>query len=155
MDYDIAAAIPHRPPFLLLDEVTSITDDSISALYTPKADDELWSRVYAGHYPGSPITPGVLLCEMLFQASAVLLHELHKDAPPGGVPVVTRMQSVKFKNIVRPGERLLLSAALVERMANAFFMKGSIRGGGRTILQAEFAVALAPIPGSQDADRAI
>ncbi|MDR1744856.1 MAG: beta-hydroxyacyl-ACP dehydratase [Planctomycetota bacterium] len=144
-DYDIAGAIPHRPPFLLLDEVTSITNDTITAAYTPKADDELWSRVYAGHYPGSPVTPGVLLCEMLFQASAVLLHELNKDAPLEGAPVVTRIQNVKFKNIVLPGDRLELSATLTERLANAFFMKGSIRRGGKTILQAEFAVALAPL----------
>ncbi len=155
MEYDIASAIPHRPPFLLLDEALEIAGDTIAAAYTPRADDELWSRVYAGHYPGSPITPGVLLCEILFQASAVLLHELHRDAPLEGAPVVTRMQNVKFKNIVRPGERLEISATLTERLANAFFMKGSIRRGGATILQAEFAVALASIPGARDADRAL
>lgn len=143
--YDIQGAIPHRPPFLLLDDVVSITEDGIAATYTPKADDDLWSRVYGGHYPGSPITPGVLLCEMLFQASAVLLHELSKDAPLEGAPVVTRIQSVKFKSIVRPGDKLDLAATLVERMANAFFMKGAIRRDGKVVLQAEFTVASVPV----------
>ena len=143
MNYDIQAAIPHRPPFLLLDGVREMTGDSITVFYTPRADDELWSRIYSGHYPGGAITPGVMLCEMLFQASAVLLHEAGKDDPLPGVPVVTRIQNVKFKNVVLPGTELEITARLSERLSNAFFMKGTVKQGGKVAVQAEFAVAIA------------
>lgn len=143
--YDIHQAIPHREPFLLLDEIVEATPDRVHARYTPRPDAPLWRQVYAGHYPGSPITPGVLLCEMLFQAAAVMVHEMARQAetPPEGVPVVTRITQVKFKNIVPPGQTLDIAATLNERLANAFFMKGAIKADGKTVLQAEFAVALA------------
>ncbi len=117
--------------------------DSIRAFTALRADDELWSRVYAGHYPGNPITPGVLLCEMMFQAAACLVHAIGKTELPAGVPVVTRIQNVKFKHIVPPGTELEIRASLRERMANAFFMKGSVLAGGKVAVQGEFAVALA------------
>mgnify|MGYP003623714021 CR=1 FL=1 len=65
--------------------------------------------------------------------------------------MVTRSQNVKFRNIVPPGSRLEVSATLAESLANAFFMKGAIRHAGKTVLQAEFAVALAEPP--KDASR--
>jgi 3-hydroxyacyl-[acyl-carrier-protein] dehydratase len=143
MEFDVQAAIPHRPPFLLVDRVEEVTADSIRAFATLRADDELWSRVYAGHYPGNPITPGVLLCEMMFQAAACLVHEIGKTEPLSGVPVVTRIQNVKFKKIVPPGTEVEIRATLKERMANAFFMNGSILVAGKPALHGEFAVALA------------
>lgn len=143
MDYDIENAIPHRDPFLLIDAIEEISAEHVVATAAPRPDHPLWKLIYSGHYPGKPITPGVLLCEMLFQAAAVMVGEMTKDAPMDGVPVVTRIIQVKFKNIVQPGEKLTLNVKLSERLANAFFMKGSIKSGGKTVLQAEFAVALA------------
>ncbi len=142
--FDIAAAIPHRAPFLLIDRVEEVTEDSLRAVTTLRPDDALWSRVYAGHYPGNPITPGVLLCEMLFQAAACLVGEIGKtESLPAGVPVVTRIQNVKFKHIVPPGSELDIRVTLRERMANAFFLKGGVRAAGKLAVQGEFAVAMA------------
>ncbi len=143
MDFDVQAAIPHRPPFLLIDRVDEVTADAIRAFSVLREDDELWSRVYAGHYPGNPITPGVLLCEMMFQAAACLVRELGKADPLPGVPVVTRIQNMKFRNIVPPGAEVEIRAELKERLANAFFLSGSVRAGGKVAVQGEFAVALA------------
>ncbi len=144
MDIDIQAAIPHRPPFLLVDAITEMTENGIKAEYTLRPDDELWSRIYSGHYPDSPITPGVLLCEMVFQTAAVLVHEMHKDNPLSGIPVVTRIQNVKFKTMILPGDAIEIYAGMTERLSNAFFMKGGIRKNGKPAMQAEFTVALAP-----------
>lgn len=146
MDFDVQNAIPHRAPFLLIDRVGEVTADSLRAFYTVRGDDELWSRIYSGHYPGNPITPGVLLCEMMFQAAACLVHEIGKAEPDllrGGVPVVTRIQNVKFRKIVPPGTEVEIRVSLRERLANAFFMNGSVLAGGRPAAQGEFAVALA------------
>ncbi len=140
---DIEQAIPHRPPFLLLDRVVSIDDERIVAEYTPRADDELFSRVYAGHYPGAPLTPGVLLCEMIFQAGAVLLSQ-RVDQADGLAPVVTRISNVRFKRMVKPGERLEIEAALQDQVSNAYYLKGAIRCAGETAVRLEFACALVP-----------
>lgn len=143
MGYDIQEAIPHRGAFLFLDEILEVSAEHVTAEYTPRLDHPLWALVYAGHYPGSPITPGVLLCEMVFQASAVMVREVLRGEPAAGVPVVTRIGQVKFKNMVQPGQKLILDVILKERLANAFFMKGTIKANGKPVLQAEFAVALA------------
>ncbi|MCC8167072.1 MAG: beta-hydroxyacyl-ACP dehydratase [Planctomycetes bacterium] len=142
MDYDVAGAIPHRDPFLFIDSVSEMTGDSIRAVTTLRPDHPLWKQVYSGHYPGNPITPGVLLVEVMLQAAAVLAAELMRDEPAGGAPVVTRLRDVKFRNVVQPGAELDIRVNLTERLGNAFFMKGSIASGGKTAVQADFAVAI-------------
>ncbi len=142
MDYDVAGAIPHRDPFLFIDSVNELTPDAIRATTTLRPDHPLWKLVYSGHYPGNPITPGVLLVEVMLQAAAVLAAERLRGESDGGAPVVTRLRDVKFKNIVPPGAELDIRVNLTERLANAFYMKGSIAAGGKTAVQADFAVAI-------------
>ncbi len=138
---EIEKAIPHRPPFLLLDEVVEQEENRILCRYTPRAEDELFGRVYAGHYPGAPITPGVLLCEMIFQAAAVLMSA--KAAGKTGVPVLVKIGSAKFKRPIRPGETVEIEAKLDETVANAYYMSGSVKAGGQLAVRVEFACALA------------
>lgn len=143
---DIERAIPHREPFLLLDRVVSISDETIRAEASPRSDDELFSRVFAGHYPGNPITPGVLLCEMVFQAGAVLLAHRMKEGS-AGTPVVVKIANARFKQMVSPDDRLEVEATFVEQIANAFILKGSIRCAGKVALRLEFTCALLPAEG--------
>lgn len=145
---DIQQAIPHRPPFLLLDKVVSIDDERIVAEYTPRSDDELFERIYAGHYPSAPVTPGVLLCEIIFQAGAVLLSQRIDDSA-GGVPVVTKISSARFKRMVKPNDPLQIEASIEDQVSNAFYMKGSIKSGGKLAARVEFACALAPYEAQQ------
>ena len=130
----IKAAIPHREPFLLLDE---IVEQSESRIVCRKrfTGDEFW---YRGHYPEFPITPGVLLCEAAMQAGAVLLAK-HAAAEPGSVPVATRANNVQFKQMVLPGDTIEIEVELVERLANAFFMKARVTTGGKVACRFEFA----------------
>jgi 3-hydroxyacyl-[acyl-carrier-protein] dehydratase len=60
-----------------------------------------------------------------------------------GIPVLTRISNAKFKNIVRPGNTLDIEAELVERVGNAYFMKGKASVGGKTSVTVEFTVTLA------------
>ena len=76
----IEQAIPHRPPMLLIDEVLERSEDRIICGKTFQADEFF----FQGHYPGKPITPGVILCESAMQAGAVLLAQ-HMEMD-GGVP---------------------------------------------------------------------
>jgi 3-hydroxyacyl-[acyl-carrier-protein] dehydratase len=135
----IKAAIPHREPFLLLDEIVEQTDDRIVCRkkFTGR---EFW---YAGHYPDYPLTPGVLLCEAAMQAGAVLLSNRMGNSVDG-VPVVSRMNNVKFKNMVRPGDTVLLDVTLTEQMAGVYFLDAKVILGDKPAVTFDFACKLAP-----------
>src|SRR5688572_20779040 len=122
----IKSAIPHREPFLLLDEIVAQSDSRIVCRKT-FTGDEFW---YRGHYPDFPITPGVILCEAAMQAGAVLLSKQLADVPDS-IPVATRANNVQFKQMVRPGETIELEVELTERLANAFFMKAKVTVQGK------------------------
>ena len=137
----IQAAIPHRPPFLLLDEIVEQSGEHIVCRKT-FSGDEFW---YAGHYPGFPLTPGVLLCEAAMQAGAVLLSKYaREEAGAGAVPVATRLNDVKFKKMVVPGDTIEMHVTLNERLANAFFLTAKVTVGGQLAVRFDFACAMAP-----------
>jgi 3-hydroxyacyl-[acyl-carrier-protein] dehydratase len=137
---EIENCLPHRPPFLWLDEVTEISDARIVArkFISPDLD------VFRGHYPAFPVLPGVLQCESVFQAGAVLISRLI-EAQSGSVPVVTRIQNAQFRKMVRPGDTLVIEVELTERLSNAFFLRGKTTVAGHTTARLEFACASAPI----------
>jgi 3-hydroxyacyl-[acyl-carrier-protein] dehydratase len=141
----IYAAIPHRPPFLLVDEIVEQTDgtqsgDRIVCRKTFTGDEFF----FAGHYPGFPLVPGVLLCEAAMQAGAILLSR-HVAAETKGVPVATRMNDVKFKQMVRPGETIEIEVTLAERLADAFFLKAKVTTAGKLAARLDFACTLAAV----------
>jgi 3-hydroxyacyl-[acyl-carrier-protein] dehydratase len=138
----ILKAIPHRPPFLFVDKVIESTDTKIRAIKEISPEEPF----FKGHYPGNPIMPGVLICESIFQTGAILLSSIIGDIGKG-TPVLTRINNAKFKNMVRPGAILELEAELVEKVGNAFFMKGKATSEGKTVVTVEFAVSLALPPG--------
>ncbi len=132
--------IPHREPFLLLDKILEVDEEKILAETTLREEDDLWSRVYGGHYPGNPITPGVLLCEMVFQAAACLVSHRLQDTE--GTPVLTRIGSAKFKQMVRPGDTVEIAAAFKEQLSNAFYMTGTVKVEGKLAVRIEYTVAI-------------
>jgi 3-hydroxyacyl-[acyl-carrier-protein] dehydratase len=134
----ILAAIPHRPPFLMIDEIVEQSADRIVCKKTFATDEYF----YRGHYPNFPITPGVLLCEAALQAGAVLLSQQATKA--GGMPVATRLNDVKFKKMVRPGDSVLVEVSVTERLADAFFMAGKVTVDGKLAARLDFACALTP-----------
>jgi len=136
----ILDAIPHRDPFLLVDTVVEQTETRIVGSKTFSGEE--W--FFAGHYPGSPLVPGVLLCEAAMQCGAILLSSLFAEKGPGtGVPVATRMTDVRFKRMVRPGEKIVMEVELMERLANAFFLKAKVTVEGRVAVRFEFACTAA------------
>jgi len=142
MDYTaadfITSRIPHRPPFLWLDRVLELGTDSIRAEKTIPEDLDL----FKGHYPDYPLMPGVLLCEAVFQAGALLIGEMAGQQELDGVPVLTRIGNARFKREVRPGDCIEIRAALKERLGSAWFLKGSVRVNGKVAVQVEFACAI-------------
>jgi 3-hydroxyacyl-[acyl-carrier-protein] dehydratase len=145
----IKVAIPHREPFLLIDEIVEQSDARI-VCRKRFAGEEFW---YRGHYPDFPITPGVILCEAAMQAGAVLLAGVlrREDAsePRDRVPVATRANNVQFKQMVRPGDVIDIEVELTERLAAAFFMKARVTVGGKVACRFDFACTLAPKNGTR------
>ncbi len=134
----IEAAIPHRPPFLLVDEIVSRDDKSITCRKEFRADEYF----FAGHYPNYPLVPGVLLCETALQAGAILLAG-KVESGDNRVPVVTRMNDVRFKRTVRPGEMIEVEVICRERLADAFFFDAKVTCLGKLAVRFEFACTLA------------
>ncbi len=141
----ITERIPHRPPFLWLDRVLEISEEAISVEKKIPEDLEL----FLGHYPDYPLMPGVLLCEAVFQAGALLIGEVHKKeqgSPTGtvqkGMPVLTRILGARFKREVRPGDTVTVNVKLQEKVGPAWFMKGSVRVLDKVAVQVEFACAI-------------
>ncbi len=133
-------AIPHREPFLLVDEILERGPARIvcTKVFSGRED------FFAGHYPGLPLVPGVLLCEAAMQCGAILL-ATQLASMAGKLPVVTRMNDVRFKRIVRPGETIRIEVELVERLADAFFLKAKAAVDGKVAVRFEFACTAAAV----------
>lgn len=134
----VEAAIPHRPPFLMIDEIVEQSDSRIHCRKHFTGDEDF----FRGHYPQFPLTPGVLLVEAGLQAGAVLLSQ-QAAAAPGKVPVAVRIDGVKFKRMVRPGETIDVEVDLIERLADAYFMKAKVSVGRDVAARFEFSCAMA------------
>jgi 3-hydroxyacyl-[acyl-carrier-protein] dehydratase len=142
---EIERLIPHRPPMLLIDEILTRTESTIVCRKTFDADEHF----VQGHFPDSPIVPGVIQCECCLQAGAILLAG-HSPTSEGVVPVVTRMDAVKFKRIVRPGDTVELHVTLNERVSSAFYLTGKVMLNGKVASRLDFAVSVTNPRGAVD-----
>ncbi len=135
MEFDeICRRIPHRPPFLWVDRVISLSGQEIVAEKFIPDDLEL----FQGHYPDYPLMPGVLLCEAVFQAGAILISELMGKDSAAGVPILARIYKANFKRQVRPGSTIRMRVKLVERIGAAWIMRGRVLLAEKTALLVEF-----------------
>ena len=131
--------LPHREPFLFIDEIVEMNEDSIVATRTVRADEPQ----FQGHYPGRPIMPGVLLCETIVQCGAYLMAiKMGEDASMTGAPVVARMNNVKFKRMVVPGDALRIESEHLRTMRGAHMMTGRIRRDGKIVASLDYTVML-------------
>ena len=137
---DVLTAIPHQPPFLFVDRVLEITDKSVVAERTLRAEENF----FKGHYPQMPIMPGVLMCEALFQTAGILmsryLSETDKDG--GKIPVLTRIESAKFKQPAFPGDCLRLEVQLTEKMKEFYFFKGNVKKSEKLLIALTFMLGM-------------
>jgi 3-hydroxyacyl-[acyl-carrier-protein] dehydratase len=146
---EVTDLIPHRPPFLFVDAIVSETPEGLVARRTWRADEDF----YKGHYPGAPITPGVLLCESVFQTGALFMAKqaLASSAKPGaGVPLLAKIAEVRFRNPVYPGDEILIEVKKKEALGGFTMMGGSIKkADGTRVLTVDFAVAWKTPEGQQ------
>ena len=131
---EIKTILPHREPMLLVDEAYLDEDGVAHGVYNVKGDE--W--FLQGHFPGNPIVPGVIQCEMAGQTCCVLL----ADKMKGATPMYTGMNNVKFKTPVKPGDTIEFECTLIKEKAPFYFVKGVGRVGGKLCMSGEFSFAV-------------
>ncbi len=131
---EIMQILPHREDMLLLDEVSMDGSDAVG--HYRVRGDEFFLR---GHFPGNPIVPGVILCEILAQSACVLM----KDAmAEGKLPVYTGLNNVKFRSPVRPGDTIETRCRIKRAKHPFYFAEGTVCVEGRLCVSAEFSFAI-------------
>lgn len=127
--------LPHREPMLLVDEIDVDGDGVCHAKYLVK-EDEFFCK---GHFPGNPIVPGVIQCEIMAQSCALLV----KDEIQGRTTLYTGIDNVRFKHIVKPGDLCEVTARLKSKRGTMFFCEAVLTVGGLLCCKGDLSFALA------------
>lgn len=138
MNDSILNYLPQRPPFLFVDKIIECDEKRIHAQKFMTGEEDF----FKGHFPNNPIMPGVLLQEALFQSAIVLLNKQAKG--PLGIGVVTRVDKVKFKRLVKPLDTLDLKVEWLDQIDNAYYFKGRAYVDEELTVSLEFTCALLP-----------
>lgn len=131
---EIMQILPHRDHMLLVDDVVNEDGTAIGHYYV--RGDEFFLK---GHFPGNPIVPGVILCEILAQSACVLLQDQMTE---GKLPVYTGLNNVKFRSPVRPGDTIETNCHIKRAKHPFYFAEGTVKVDGRLCVSAEFSFAI-------------
>lgn len=134
----IMEIIPHRPPFLLIDRITELEPGTRAVGLKQVTINEPF---FQGHFPGQPVMPGVLQIEALAQVGAVLI--LSQPENRGKLALFARINEVRFRQPVTPGDTLRLEVSLIKVRSSIGKGKGVASVDGVVVTEGEFTFALA------------
>jgi 3-hydroxyacyl-[acyl-carrier-protein] dehydratase len=132
---EIQKLLPHRYPFLLVDRVVEIVPGQKLVGYKNVTSNEPF---FAGHFPGHPVMPGVLILEALAQASAILAYKTEQMDPTRKVTYLMAIDNAKFRRPVVPGDRLTLEVEVIKHKGAIWKQRGTALVDGQKVAEGEF-----------------
>ena len=130
---ELMKILPHRDSMLLVEDVKAV-DGVAKGSYKIKGNE--W--FLDGHFPGRPVVPGVILCEMMAQTCCVLISE----QAAGKTPMFTGLDNVRFKNQVKPGDKIEFECEITRSKKPFYFAKGKGNINGKLCVTGEFSFAI-------------
>jgi len=133
--FDIFNTLPHRYPFLMVDRITEIADDNKSIKgYKNVTINEPF---FQGHFPGEPVMPGVMIVEAMAQVGGMLVKQLVGDMS-NKLLLFLGIDKVRFRDIVRPGDKLEFEVELLRPSTRAAKLAGVAKVDGKEVARAQF-----------------
>jgi 3-hydroxyacyl-[acyl-carrier-protein] dehydratase len=130
---DIKSLLPHREPFLFVDAIISADDNGSVSEHT-FTEDEFF---FKGHFPEYPVVPGVILCETMAQAGGAVL-SYQKKVPEGSLFFFASLDKVKFRNQVRPGDKVRMEITNLRVSTHMIKQAGKAYVGDTLCAEAEW-----------------
>ena len=132
---DIMQYMPHRPPMLLLHEVRLAGEGEATGAYHVRGDEEFLK----GHFPGNPVVPGVMLCEMIAQTAGILVKD---ELQKGRTPLFVGIEGVRFRRMVKPGDVVHTACSLLRQAGSLIRIRGEATVEGELCCKGEFLLML-------------
>ncbi len=131
---NIMKYLPHRYPFLLVDRILEwVPGKSITGLKNVTMNEPF----FQGHFPGTPIMPGVLIVEAMAQAGGVLAITSMPDAEQGMLMYFMGLDQVRFRKPVVPGDQLILELEIIKQRAKVLKLAGKAKVDGQVAAEAQ------------------
>jgi 3-hydroxyacyl-[acyl-carrier-protein] dehydratase len=133
---NIRDRLPHRPPFLLVDRVLEVEEGKRASAQKCVTENEPF---FAGHFPGLPVMPGVLLVEAIAQTAAIAV-----ATEKGTIGLLAGIDDARFRRPVRPGDVVRLDAEILSLRHNIGKARGSARVDGEVVAEATVLFVIRP-----------
>ncbi len=137
--HKIMDILPHRPPFLLIDRILELSDKHVVGMKNVTMNEDF----FVGHFPGAPVMPGVLQVEAMAQCGGVLVLSTVPD-PENYLTYFMKMDNVKFKQKVLPGDTLIFKCELISPIRRGIcHMQAYGYANGKLVVEAELMAQIA------------
>ena len=133
---EIKKILPHREPMLLVEEAFLNEDGSATGYYLVKGDEFFLK----GHFPDNPIVPGVIQCEMMAQSACIMFAD--KMQGKNCTPVYTGLDKVRFRGMVKPGDKVRIDTKLLKESHPLYMLHGELSVDGKKCMSGDFSFAI-------------